>query len=66
MSEIIEFPTKRAKVTDVVIALCIKENRSIIIGTSYPQFTLDIMRTKFPNATFKLHEYGVELCKKNQ
>jgi hypothetical protein len=64
MSEVIEFPTKRAKATDYIVGMCIKENKSLIIGTSYPQFTLQMLQAKWPEAMFRLHELGVELCSK--
>lgn len=69
MSEVINFPHRRqgkSFATDYIIGMCIKNNKSLIIGTSYPQMRLQELQDKFPDGIFRIHELGVELCSKKQ
>lgn len=49
-----------------LIGFCIKQNRSIVIGISSKErlARLNQLRVIFPEATFRFHDLGIELCRK--
>lgn len=45
-----------------VIQFCIRENKSITIGSSNPEQRMKILQAVFPDAKFELVPMGVKLC----
>jgi hypothetical protein len=66
-AKVIAFPVRRQGKSEkmlLIVRLFIAKNHSLLIGTSNPQLLYDQLCNKFPEAKFKIVEFGVELCKK--